>query len=513
MNSLRKKIILALICCSVFAIFCASYGAWIVFEKSLRNGYYEELWLHVNHTAILSPLPPLDAHELFILKGPPVKASPIHFSIYNSQSKSLLGHSQNWHEKLALNAAQLQHGTDEEITVNGDTYRVIVFAIAEHQRKAARSRGMDRPPMETRLPPLMPKFRYEELKHNRDQRKRPAEGAKPEHINEHYLRTPAPADAEYILVFYMDQNKLHNSEQSLVMNIIISGTAALALTTVLSIFIQRSLIKPIQSIDAHIEKMVPGDITTLVHLKKGVPAELRGVVQQLTNLNKRIEELLIRERRTTGDIAHELRTPLAALRSGLSFTLMRHANDPQLAQSEQMVEALERRIDALLLLARLTDNIDSESWIQTDLTNLAQQAWIPLQDIADQRGIHLALDQSSQVIRGHQELLDIMLANALGNAVSYADLDSTIYVSTAEDNEYSSICIRNTCTQLDDGDYQHAFDPLWRADHARSNTEQHAGLGMTLIARIAQAHGGHVSARVADHTFILTVHLPNAAQH
>jgi signal transduction histidine kinase len=165
----------------------------------------------------------------------------------------------------------------------------------------------------------------------------------------------------------------------------------------------------------------------------------------------------------------------------------------------------------LLLLARLTGHLDKKSLQDVPIRTACEQACTVLQDRCTQRGLVIDVQvPQDAMVRGNHDLIQVLCENVLGNAVVYADLDSTITVEFSTTTDSVALRIINNCHNMSPGIYNQAFQPLWRFDHARTDSDRHAGLGLTLVSRIVAVHGGKVVAEVdAEQRWILSITLPS----
>ena len=224
----------------------------------------------------------------------------------------------------------------------------------------------------------------------------------------------------------------------------------------------------------------------------GAPTELLGIVSSLNELLQRLALALEGEQRFTANAAHELLTPLAAIKAEVQLCQLR-LDDTQavgmLAGISERVDRASHTVAQLLTLARL-DPDDPISGERISLHLLLRKAIADSSYLADQRGLTVELDSDGKgYITGSEDLLAILLCNLLINAFRYASERSAvrIFLRTGERVELEII---NQCPPLSTREFERICERFYRAPGAAG---QGAGLGLSIVARIAEQHGAHMS--------------------
>ena len=292
--------------------------------------------------------------------------------------------------------------------------------------------------------------------------------------------------------------------------------AAIALSTGVLICLIRRSLRPVAHLSSQIAEVGEDDLSKRIAADR-MPRELSPVVDRLNDLLARLEAAFERERRFTGDVAHELRTPLAGLRAKLELALSRERT-PQ-AYCDAMTECreinlqMQRMVENLLHLARAdAGQLDLRSE-PVDVAALARDCWTLLEERAAARGLRIEWSVSAA---GHAQAdpatLRLILQNLLDNAVTYADAGSQIGVSVSTEDEAVVVCVRNGGGPSPQ-DVHHVFDRFWRASHARrSQDENRCGLGLPLCKALIKQLGGTITAAVSQGgVFSVNVRLPLAS--
>ena len=188
-------------------------------------------------------------------------------------------------------------------------------------------------------------------------------------------------------------------------------------------------------------------------------------------------------------MAHELRTPIAELRSLAEVGAKWPDDTESVVRFFDDVHDVARRMESvisnLLLLARCQAGVERVERAATALRPLLEAAWRRLEARAAENGLSFELDVPADfVVESDPEKLEIMFANVLGNAVSYARRGSTI--RTAGDG--ARLDVENEAEPLAEGEIERLAEPFWRKDESRSSPD-HAGLGLSVVRALAEVLG------------------------
>lgn len=220
------------------------------------------------------------------------------------------------------------------------------------------------------------------------------------------------------------------------------------------------------------------------------PRELHPILEQLNRLFYRVGRSLEQEKRFTADAAHELRTPLAAMRTHAQVAGNSVDEGERRRSLDCLIEASDRTthvLEQLLTLARVDATALGERFVGVDLNQAAAEAIAVEAPASITKSIELALEPSAQArVRGNPVLLAILLRNLIDNAVRYSPEGSSVVVSTRERGE--SIVLEVTDSGPGIAPEQRA-GALERFIRLEGNREPGSGLGLSIVARIAEIHG------------------------
>ena len=247
-----------------------------------------------------------------------------------------------------------------------------------------------------------------------------------------------------------------------------------------------------------------------------MPTELEPVRDRLNDLLARLAGAFRREQSFAANVAHELRTPLAGVRSTIEVAMSRKRTAGEygeaLSDCLKIAERMGAMVECLLILSRLETQQMTLSRERIGLATLIESCRQGISEKARARSLSCENTVGDELAcTSDREYLAVVFANLLDNAVEYADEGGRIEISGRQAGHLVEVAVANTGCDLTGEQVSHVFDRFWRADKARSEAGVHCGLGLSLVHRAVEALGGAATATVdADGTFRVTVSLPTA---
>lgn len=269
------------------------------------------------------------------------------------------------------------------------------------------------------------------------------------------------------------------------------GTLALA-STAASLAVGRGL-RPLRRLADAIDGVGEEDLSVRVGVD-GLASELVPIAARLDDLLGRLQASFDRERRFTAAAAHELRTPLATVRTELELGLRRQRAPTEYQATLQgalvVVKEMGELVEALLRLRRLGDGQPAPPpTTPVALAALVDSCWAPQGTVAQERGLRFEnrVDPAVQV-RGDPALVRLVVGNLLSNAAAYTEVGGWIRVESAPEAGIVLEVI-DSGPPIPPGHVERLFDPFWRGDLARSQATTHTGLGLAVARAAARAAG------------------------
>lgn len=264
-------------------------------------------------------------------------------------------------------------------------------------------------------------------------------------------------------------------------------------------WVARSVSQPVEAIRAATRRMAAGAFATRVDRRwSRHHDDLGQLARDFNGMAERIQYLVAHERGVLQDLSHELRSSLARLH--LILDLAQHSADPQhaamhFARAEHEIARMDRMTTQMLALSRLEGGLPGEVREPVDLAALTRERVAAARIDAQARGIGLAmtLDGGAAVIEGNGMLLERALENVLANAIKFSPSGGTVGIDVRHRPPYVELRVGDHGPGVPAEELARLFRPFFRGTNAPRAAGH--GLGLAIVQRIMQAHGGEVSAQ------------------
>ena len=251
--------------------------------------------------------------------------------------------------------------------------------------------------------------------------------------------------------------------------------------------------------------------------------ELRPLTESMTQMLARLEGSFEQQREFLGNAAHELKTPVAVLKSTLQSLLQRSRSSEEyragLQAALQDMDRLELLLQWMLRLARAEQwahNAQRRDLELIDINVTCEEAVERIRSLAQSRNTAIELATNGPVpVRADPEDLQLVWTNLLENAVRYSPEGASVEVAVHHDREKAQIVFQDHGAGISAADLPHVFERFYRGDPSRTRATGGFGLGLAIAKALVEAYGGTISAESAPGKGTrMTVELPvvNPAQ-
>ena len=261
------------------------------------------------------------------------------------------------------------------------------------------------------------------------------------------------------------------------------------------ILIRRALMGRIHGIRQTVSAIIQGDLSRRLATNRSGD-ELNTLSHTINGMLVQIEQLIQGVRNVSNAIAHDLRTPLAELRSRLEeLTLTKPSPDQTFAELEAAVADVDRVIrlfNALLRLAEIDSGMRRSGFVEFDITDVAAAAVEFYQPAAELKNCTLAMVSNGPApMRGDPVLLAQALGNLIDNALKYTPEGGSIGVEVRRGPGHSvGVCVADTGPGIPDTERLKVVGRFYRGDSSRGTPG--VGLGLSLVAAVARLHGSRL---------------------
>jgi two-component system OmpR family sensor kinase len=248
-------------------------------------------------------------------------------------------------------------------------------------------------------------------------------------------------------------------------------------------------LEPVERVRSQVASRQADDLSPVS--EAGLPDEVQPLVQELNLLFGRVKTAFDTQQSFVADAAHELRTPLAALK--LQVQSLERADNGEarkvaIGRLTAGIDRATRLVEQLLVLARQEASAAGGSAKrQVDLAELARRAVAELAGVAQARGVDLGVQEAEAAsVEGQPDALHILLRNLIDNAIKYAPGGGTVDISVKRAPGAVTLSVEDSGPGIPPEERERVFDRFYRiagSDAAGS------GLGLAIIKSIAERHG------------------------
>ena len=315
----------------------------------------------------------------------------------------------------------------------------------------------------------------------------PASASTPPHPQPSGAEHPSPAHTFFVVTQSALQSRTTFWMYGLVGTLLLTLFAAL-----LTYVVTQRAFRPLYHLYQRVAHLSPDALPAQLPLFSS-DEEIATLTQAYNLLLEKVHRTLQAHNQFVADAAHELRSPLAALRvQSATLAQWEHLNPQErrqiLQDIQDMLDQLERTVSALLLLLHEPDARFEET---TDLAHLAKQIGKEFQERAERLGIQLRLDvEAPALVKGYRPLLRVVLRNLMENALLYNDPGGSVTVQVRVRPGYVLLQVCDTGWGIAEDELPHIFERFYRGQKAQ--TKPGSGLGLAVVKRIVALHRGEI---------------------
>lgn len=272
---------------------------------------------------------------------------------------------------------------------------------------------------------------------------------------------------------------------------------ALALVVAGAWWIARRGLRPLFRLRQAVTSVTTRDLSYRL-MDNGLPAELREVATAFNRMLERLEDGVSRLFQFSGDLAHEMRTPISNLLGKTQVTLSRARSADEyrsvLESNAEELERLGRLVNDMLFLAQAEH---AQAALRRETVDLKQEALRVaefFEPVADEQQVAVRVDGTG-VIQADRLMIRRAILNLLSNAIRHAPRGEPVTVRITETPEAgATVSVSNSGESISPEHLPHLFERFYRADPGRSRTQGGTGLGLAIVKSIMTLHGGNANA-------------------
>lgn len=259
--------------------------------------------------------------------------------------------------------------------------------------------------------------------------------------------------------------------------------------------------KPVQQLSAHMKEISPNTLSDSIEIEGG-GEEIQELVKSFNQMTEQLDEAFAMQRRFSASAAHELRTPIAVLRTKLDVFKKKKREQ---REYDELVDTMETYIDRLSSI--ITDLLEfaetSELGEAEDvsLDSVVKTVVDDLESVAQNNMINMQIDIQPKVqseaqtfiVKGNTNLLYRALYNLVENAIRYNNEEGSVNITLETRGQEGVIIIADTGVGIAPEQRELVFEPFYRVNKSRSREFGGAGIGLSLVKTILKRHGASIT--------------------
>ena len=276
----------------------------------------------------------------------------------------------------------------------------------------------------------------------------------------------------------------------------------------------RRALAGVEEVTLAADRIRQGDFSRRVPLH-GRGDEIDRLAESFNTMAERVQTLVAELKEVTGDIAHDMKSPITRMRGLAESILLRGKPAPEPSElAEEVMEESDRMLGIINTILEITTTESGAAPVskaEVDLAEVAGAAGDLFQSVADDKGVKLevSIPQKPMIVQGNTAQLQRVVANLLDNAIKYSSPGGRVLLALSLTPLDIMISIADTGSGIRPEDIPRIFERFYRGDPSRS--QPGSGLGLALAQALVKAHGGEIGVESTlgkGSTF--TVRLPRA---
>lgn len=264
-------------------------------------------------------------------------------------------------------------------------------------------------------------------------------------------------------------------------------------------FFSRKSLRPIDNITETTKRITASNLNERLPLQ-GSGDDLDRLIMTINQMMERLEQSFQKLSRFTADAAHELRTPLAALRGETEVLLSRKRSSEDyheaLTNNLERLDFLTKLVNDLLILSQADEGKPSLNIENLNFSELLKEFYEAFSIVALQKKIRFTFSAPEEVlIHGDSIKLKQLFSNLIDNAIKYTPEGGTIGLTVNPGKDQVTVILKDTGIGIPSNDLPHIFDRFYRVDTSRSRLSGGTGLGLSICQWIVKAHHGIIDVK------------------
>ena len=258
---------------------------------------------------------------------------------------------------------------------------------------------------------------------------------------------------------------------------------------------------PVQQLSSHMKEISPNTLSDSIEIEGG-GEEIQELVKSFNQMTEQLDEAFAMQRRFSASAAHELRTPIAVLRTKLDVFKKKKREQ---REYDELIDTMETYIDRLSsIITDLLEFAETSELGETEdvsLDSVVKTVVDDLESVAQNNMINMQIDEQSMtqseartfIVKGNTNLLYRALYNLVENAIRYNNEEGSVNITLETRGQEGVITIADTGVGIAPEQRELVFEPFYRVNKSRSREFGGAGIGLSLVKTILKRHGASIT--------------------
>lgn len=259
--------------------------------------------------------------------------------------------------------------------------------------------------------------------------------------------------------------------------------------------------KPVQQLSAHMKEISPNTLSDSIEIEGG-GEEIQELVKSFNQMTEQLDEAFAMQRRFSASAAHELRTPIAVLRTKLDVFKKKKREQ---REYDELVDTMETYIDRLSsIITDLLEFAETSELGETEdvsLDSVVKTVVDDLESVAQNNMVNMQIDippkaqskAQNLTVKGNANLLYRAFYNLIENAIRYNYEEGSVNITLETRDQEGVITIADTGVGIAPEQRELVFEPFYRVNKSRSREFGGAGIGLLLVKTILKRHGASIT--------------------
>lgn len=298
----------------------------------------------------------------------------------------------------------------------------------------------------------------------------------------------------------LENDLFQNFNSAVNESLLFSGAAAFISAIIVSLFVSRQVVEPLRRVMVATQYISDGHYGERVKIPGSQAEEEMDELAQLSvsfnQMALELEKTETRRKQLIGDVAHELRTPLATIKGSMEGLMdgVLPPTDDSYHQVYQEAERLQHLVDDLQDLSRVEAGTIEIFLEPQSLQELVQTTRNRLERQFEEKGISLELliPEDIPKVRVDANRIAQVFVNLIGNSLQYTPSGGTVTISAEDHGHHVQVSITDTGIGISQENLSRVFSRFFRVDKSRSRAGGGSGIGLTIAKHLVELQGGEI---------------------